>query len=226
MTCQPFVVAHRSGNSLEGLAAAERDGATVVEADIHAFWGRLEVRHLKTIGPIPILWDRWFLANPFQRRLLLPELMRAATPTTRLMLDLKGAFSGIGAAVRRVLVEQSDGREIIVCSRNWRALGRLGHVDGVRIAYSVGSPRQLTRLLRRPEHDRLDMVVVKRDLLSPAVATRLRALAGTVMSWPVDTVEQMDALIGMGVEGLITHRPEVLQRALAKRTSPAGRPGP
>ena len=74
----PYVVAHRAANSLEGLQLAGGTGARLHECDIHLFWGRLEVRHLKTIGPIPILWDRWFLANPFTPRLLLADLLRVS----------------------------------------------------------------------------------------------------------------------------------------------------
>jgi glycerophosphoryl diester phosphodiesterase len=42
-----LVVAHRAGNDLARLRAALDAGADLVEADIHAFRGRLEVRHHK-----------------------------------------------------------------------------------------------------------------------------------------------------------------------------------
>jgi hypothetical protein len=61
-----------------------------VEADLHLYAGRLEIRHLKTLGPLPILWDRWSLAPPWAPRLLLDRLLGAMAPGTHLMLDLKG----------------------------------------------------------------------------------------------------------------------------------------
>ena len=76
----PFFVAHRAGNDLAQLRAAEEIGLDLVEADIRLFRGRLEVRHLKTLGPIPVLWDRWRLANPFAPRLQLDELLAAIGP--------------------------------------------------------------------------------------------------------------------------------------------------
>ena len=79
-------MAHRAGNDLARLREAERLGA-VVEADVRLWRGRLEVRHLKTIGPVPILWDRWELASPFAPRLELHALLAAARPGTQLMLD-------------------------------------------------------------------------------------------------------------------------------------------
>ena len=54
-----LAIAHRAGNSLAGLREANRLGADVIECDVHAYRGRLEVRHLKTAGPLPFLWDRW-----------------------------------------------------------------------------------------------------------------------------------------------------------------------
>ena len=52
--------------------------------------GRLEVRHLKTAGPLPFLWDRWELASASAPRLGLAELLEADRHGTTFMLDLKG----------------------------------------------------------------------------------------------------------------------------------------
>jgi hypothetical protein len=46
----PFIVAHRAGNDLARLRAAEQRGLDLVGADVRLF-PRLEVRHLKTIRP-------------------------------------------------------------------------------------------------------------------------------------------------------------------------------
>src|SRR3954470_21371543 len=86
----PFLVAHRAGNDLALLRRAERVRARLIEADVHLRRGRLEVRHLKTLGPLPVLWDRWYLASPRTPRLELQELLASAAPDTALMLDLKG----------------------------------------------------------------------------------------------------------------------------------------
>ena len=59
MTGRLLAVAHRAGNSLSGLQRARELGVDVVEADVHLRRGRLEIRHLKTLGPLPWLWDRW-----------------------------------------------------------------------------------------------------------------------------------------------------------------------
>lgn len=205
-----FLVSHRAANRLADLERAASEDVAMVEGDVHLFWGRLEVRHLKTIGPIPILWDRWFLANPFMPRLLLGRLLSDAGGDIHLMLDLKGVRGAVGGAVRRALLAWTPGRSITVCSRNWRALARLGAVPGVRIVYSVGSRRQLRALLRQFGPGDLEGVSVHADLLTPAVVSQLRDRAATVMSWPIDTRERADVLAGWGVQGFITQRPDVL----------------
>src|SRR5687768_4778981 len=86
----PFVVAHRAGNDLPRLREAAALGVPLAEADVHLHRGRIEVRHLKTAGPIPVLWDRWQLASYRTPRLHLETLLSAAAEGPELMLDLKG----------------------------------------------------------------------------------------------------------------------------------------
>ena len=78
----PFLVAHRAGNRLVDLWAAEHLRSALVEADVRLYRGRLEVRHLKTAGPLPVLWDRWQLVAPWRPRLQLYELLAATSDET------------------------------------------------------------------------------------------------------------------------------------------------
>src|SRR4029079_6083948 len=72
-----LAIAHRAGNSLAGLHAANRLGVDVIECDVHHHRGRLEVRHLKTAGPLPFLWDRWELVSAAATRLGPAEMLAA-----------------------------------------------------------------------------------------------------------------------------------------------------
>src|SRR4051812_45642760 len=105
MALSPFIVAHRAGNDLDLLRRAESVRPRLIEADVHLFRGRLEVRHLKTLGPLPVLWDRWYLAPPGTPRLELHQVLAAAGPETALMLDLKG-----GARLARRVAGALEGR--------------------------------------------------------------------------------------------------------------------
>ena len=205
-----YVVAHRAANALADFSRAAATGVAMVEGDVHLFWRRLEVRHLKTLGPIPILWDRWFLANPFTPRLTLTRLLRHAATHVHVMLDLKGVRAAVGDAVRRVLLAEAPGRAVTVCSRNWRALERLRGVPGVRVVHSVGSRRQLAALLARFGPGSLEGVSIHADVLTPAIVRGLRTRANTVMSWPVSSPTQAARLAAWGVEGFIAERPEAL----------------
>lgn len=211
----PFVVAHRFGNSLTALRSIAHLGVRTVEADVHLFRGRLEVRHLKTVGPVPILWDRWHIASPFARRLVLDELLAAVAPGTHLLLDLKGRNRRLAERLAETL-EPHVGRGVAVtlCSRTWGLLGRFADVDGIRIAYSVGSARQLRRLQAR-EGLKLDGVSIHERLLDAPTVRDLRRIADVVFSWPVNSVARAQELIAYGVDGLISDRPELVHPVAA-----------
>jgi glycerophosphoryl diester phosphodiesterase len=200
----PFVVAHRAGNDLSRLRVAEALRVPLVEADVHLFAGRLEVRHLKTLGPVPILWDRWELAPPWRPRLLVEELLGARAPGTELMLDLKGHDRRLSARLADAIRASEAPERVSVCSRNWRLLEAFGDLDSVRVVHSVGSARQLARLRAlRPGHA-LAGISIDRRLLNPAVVSELRHRARLLMAWPVETPEQARTLAGWGVHGLIS----------------------
>lgn len=206
----PFLVAHRAANHIPRLHRAEALGIPLVEADVRLFHGRLEVRHLKTVGPLPILWDRWELANPFAPRLLLSELLGAVAPSTGLMLDLKGWDRRLPGRVLAALRTQSPGLPLAVCSRSWALLEPFRARPGTRLVHSVGNARQLRALRRRVGARRLDAVSIHERLLDRETANELSRLADVVMTWPVTTMRQARRLLGWGVTGLITDVPEAL----------------
>ena len=207
----PFVVAHRAGNDLRALKAAEAAGVRLVEADVRLFHGRLEVRHLKTVGPIPLLWDRWALASPFAPRLQLRDLLAAAAPGTELMLDLKGRDLRLSHLVRAELLQAPRAR-LTVCARSWRLLEPLAAVPGVRIVHSVGNRRQLRALLAR--FGEVAGISIHKGLLDETTTRLLRARAGMIMTWPVRDAEEGRRLLRLGVDGLIVERFEGIAAAL------------
>jgi glycerophosphoryl diester phosphodiesterase len=202
----PFLIAHRAGNDLGRLRAARELGVPLIEADLHLFAGRIEVRHLKTLGPVPILWDRWALASPWAPRLLLADLLRAAGPAP-LMLDLKGHDLRLSEGVIAALAEHRPaGVRTIVCSQSWKLLEPFESLPRVHVVHSIGSDRQLARLRGRFAARRLDGISIHRKLLDAATVRELRERAALVMSWPVVTADEAELLAGWGVQGLITSR--------------------
>jgi hypothetical protein len=219
----PFVVAHRAGNDLERLRTAAALGLPLAEADIHPHKGRLEVRHLKTAGPLPVLWDRWKLASARGPRLELGELLAAGAEGPELMLDLKGHDPQLPARLLRALAQTEPRRRVTVCSQDWALLEPLRGVPDMRIVHSVGHRRALGALLERFAGERLDGVSIHRRLLDPIVAAELRTRAELLLSWPVETVPEGRRLAGLGVHGLISQAFEPLSTAFAAEPARLGR---
>lgn len=213
-----FLIAHRAGNHLDRLRDAEQLGVRLIEADVRLHRGRLEVRHLKSLGPV--LWDTWRLGNPFAKQLQLHELLDALGPDTELMLDLKGRSLKLSQLTLAALQCHHDGRAVTVCARKWRLLEPFTGMAGIRTVYSVGTARQLRRLQLQPHAQRLGGVSIHQRLLDAPTVASLRERAEIVMTWPVNTAEQAHRLLDIGVHGLITDHPHVLDRLVRMRAVP------
>jgi glycerophosphoryl diester phosphodiesterase len=213
-----FLVAHRAGNHVDGLHRAEALGVALIEADVRLFRGRAEVRHLKTIGPLPVFWDRWKLANPFSPRLVLGELLQSLAPSTELMLDLKGRNQRLAHLVLEALREAPTVARLTVCARSWTLLEPFRRTPHVRTVFSIGSKRQLRALARRLKGRSVDGISIHERLLDRQTVDQLQRYADVVMTWPVRTVDQARRLVDLGVQGLITDAPEELLGVLPPQT--------
>jgi glycerophosphoryl diester phosphodiesterase len=206
----PFLVAHRAGNQLDLLRAAESEHrGAIVEADVNLFRGRLEIRHLKTFGPLPVFWDRWQLVPPWRAHLRLSELLAAASPETELMLDLKGKDRRLAERVVEELEPYLGQRCLTICTRTWPLLEAFEGLP-VRRIHSVGTARQLRALIRGASSARIEGVSIHERLLDLAAVTELRRVAGVVMTWPVNDLTRGAELAGLGVDGLISDRPAAI----------------
>lgn len=212
MTPGALVIAHRAANSAEGIRAAVVAGADLVEADVHLFRGRLEVRHAKTLGPLPRLWEKWYLLEREAPRPPLTWILAAAGSAPGLVLDLKGPDPRLPRALRAAFDEQAAPPGTWICGRVWRTVDRLRGTGGLRTLNSVGSRTALRSLLRRYGPGSLEGVSIRRDLLTPGVVEALRTRADTLWTWPVDDPETAARLVGWGVTGLISDAPGRLRR--------------
>lgn len=160
----PFLVAHRAANRLEALRAPVAP-STLLEADLRLRRGRIEVRHLKQLGPLPVLWDKWFLARGWGNRLTLSELLREAPNNLELMLDLKGRNPRLASLVRETVEPELDRLSLTICARSWKLLDAFAGLP-VRRFGSVGNRRGLHRL-ERTSTERIDGVSIHERLLTP-----------------------------------------------------------
>lgn len=214
---RPLAIAHRAGNSLAGLHEANLLGVDVVECDVHAYRGRLEVRHLKTAGPLPFLWDRWELASARAPRLGLAELLAAAERGATFMLDLKGRREATGSAVADLVHVAAPGRPVLVCGRHWPSVERVaGHLPYASAVLSARNRAELVALVRRvrgaerPPYG----VSVHRSLLDERVVSRLRERVEVVMTWPVNNRQALGQVLELGANGVISDEPDILREVL------------
>ncbi len=205
-----LVIAHRAANSAETLA---RVGGRpdVVEADVHLFRGRLEVRHAKTLWPLAVLWEKWYLLDRDTPRPLLGAILPLVNPGVALMVDLKGPDPRMPKAILEATRDFVAERGLIVSGRVWRTIDRLRGTPGIRTLHSVGSPRELRALLRRRGPDAFEGVSIHRRLLTPSTVSVLRERADWVWSWPIDDPQTAALLGSWGVTGFISDAPERLR---------------
>jgi len=207
----PLAIAHRAANSLTALREAVEAGVDVVEADIHAHRGRLEVRHLKTMGPLPYLWDQWELVPASAPRLELAQLLEASRPGTLFMLDLKGRAASIGAEVARAVHALAPGHDVIVCARHWPSVEAAAEaLDYVRPVLSARNGRELARLRAHLPARRPYGVSVHRSLLSAPLVEELHRSVEVVMTWPINTPGVLEQVLDLGVTGVISDELSVL----------------
>jgi glycerophosphoryl diester phosphodiesterase len=62
--------------------------------------------------------------------------------------------------------------------------------------------------------------------LTPALLQEAKDLGLTVLAWTVNDTAQMARLIDMGVDGIITDRPDLLREEMARRGLPLPRATP
>lgn len=212
-----LAIAHRAGNSLSGLHEANQLGVDVIECDVHRYRGRLEVRHLKTAGPLPFLWDRWELASGFAPRLGLSEILEAAEHGTLFMLDLKGRRTAAARSVAELLHEEGHHAPVLVCGRHWPSVEVLARLPFVRPVLSARTRGELGRLLARlAQGGSAHGVSVHRRLLDRDTVERLSRHVEVVMTWPVNDAPTLDRMLELGVNGIISDEPAVLAQVLAR----------
>jgi glycerophosphoryl diester phosphodiesterase len=212
-----LTIAHRAGNGAVTLGAALATGVDFVEADVHSYKRALEIRHRKWLGP-RLLWDRGELVRRRAVEVpLLADVLAAAGAehAGRLMLDLKGLHPALAPAVAAELRAAVPGAPVVVCTRHWWMLRAFASDPHVRLVFSAGSRRGLAQLRARLASPgrravappgaaaRAFGVSVRRDLLTPSAVDALRAAAGHVLTWPVDTAADLADARRLGVGGVI-----------------------
>jgi hypothetical protein len=207
---RPLAIAHRAGNDLDLAREAIAYGADMLETDVWPRNGRLEIRHLKTFGPLPIYWEKWYIDSIGGRQMQLRELVSALPPDARLFLDLKGLHPWLGERVVSTIADIQRDRAIILCGRNWRQLDRVEHLPNVHVFHSIGDERQLAHYWPRLQVGSHPAVSIHYRLLTPDIIARLKERHATIIAWTVNEPDVAHALFDQGVDGFTSDNPELL----------------
>lgn len=147
-------------------------------------------------------------------------------PATRFNIDVKEAN-----AIRPfldVLARTDAWRRVIVGSFSHERLTAVRRLGGPLVATSM-SPREVLRLWlaarnrgRRWQPPQAACVQVppvfgKRVVVDPRLLDLAHAVGWHVHVWTIDTAGQMDRLIDLGVDGIMTDRPTLLRAVLEQR---------
>lgn len=212
-------IAHRAGNEPALLNAALAAGADIAEADVWPYRGQLEVRHLKTMGPVPVLWDRWKLASAWAPRRIVAELLDHLPRGIGVMFDLKGHDRAGARALGDIVGYLAYEHRLYVCARDWAMLEPF-EGSGAVVVYSAGTAKELNQLLPIVDSGRCTAVSVHQKLLTPELALRLRLGAHTVITWAVNEPTRMRELVRWGVNGITTDNLAVIDAIRADAAIP------
>ena len=184
-----LAVAHRAGNDLTALHAAVALGADVLEADVHRYRGRLEMR-----------------AAHGGRSTLMLDLKGPGSVGRHVAEAIHDQAIHVGGPDAPVLV----------CSRWWPGVDAFGGRRWARPVLSARNQVELLRLRRRIRGARAPYgVSVHRSLLTRDVVAALHEKVELVMTWPVNDVETLDEVLALGVTGVISDESEILRAVLA-----------
>lgn len=228
-------------NTLAAFRAAARLGVTHLETDVHATLdGDLVAFHDESLdrvtdrtGPIARTTTSEVVAARVGDEPV-PLLVDLLTdlPEARLTIDIKAP--GATRPLARLLRLRGDGGRVCVGSFSERRLWTLRLLTGGRVATSAGRLgivllrlTPLWRLLRTPgvvyqvpvEH-RIGPVLLR--IVTREFVERAHALGKQVHVWTIDDPRDMHDLLDLGVDGIVTDRPDLALDVLRDRGS--GRP--
>ncbi len=222
---RPLVIAHRAGNELATARRAEALGADLVEVDVWSYRHRIELRHVKTMGPLPLLWDRWTLQPGWRHRFVFSELLVGTKVDTRLLLDLKGKDASLAEHVIATIRGGQPARQIILCGRNWAQLDPVAADEDLTIFYSINSDDELRAVWAKLARTAHPAVSIHARYLTPQLTQRFHDARTTVISWPINNIALARHLFDLGVDGFTTDNISLLERIARDRaralTSPA-----
>ena len=149
-------------------------------------------------------------------------------PNTPINLDIKEDQSGFEEAVLRIIQDNGAENRTFVASQKYRVARRFRKLSNGAIStsssqFEVGVFLLLSRLrlerLLRPGFAALQVPTSYRgiELVTPRFISAAHDLGVRVDVWTIDDSEEIHRLLDLGVDVIMTNRPEVLTEVLEQR---------
>ncbi len=216
---QVVAIAHRAGNNLSNLERAKAIGVDLVELDVWLHRGRLEVRHARSVGLLPLLRENWRPLPGWGRRLVLDAVIEAAGSDMQLMVDLKSESLCLSEAVASAFDRALPGKAYAVTTREWWLLEPFEgckHVCLIPSAAWADELSALKPLLGERYHTlSLHISLVERPLIQ-----ELASRGVSVYVWPVNSFAELDRVFTAGVKGINSDSLSLLGRVVADYNHP------
>ena len=236
----PIAFAHRGGaltgdnlgleNTMAAFEAAVRLGFRYLETDVHATLDGVVLafhdvsldRVTDQIGRIARLQYADVGRALIGGREAVPLLHEVLTSWPDLRLNIDAKASGAIRPLARLVHEQRAWDRVCVASFSARRLRALRSELGPRVASSysglgvaalrLGPGRAATRLLAR--HGQAAQVPVRSggvEIVTANFVRRLHALGKQVHVWTIDDPAEIDRLLDLGVDGIMSDRIDILR---------------
>ncbi len=147
-------------------------------------------------------------------------------PDYKVNIDIKEAQPGIEAAVLRIIEEAGAGDRVLVVSEMPDVLERFRELSGGRV--STGASRREIEVFYRLSRLRLESLLCpayaalqvpvrhgRYELVTPRFLEAAHSRGVRVDVWTIDDPDEMRRLLGLGVDVIMTNRPEALEGVLA-----------
>ena len=244
----PLALAHRGGagtgsnvgieNTRESFADAVARGFAYLETDVRCSAdGTVWTLHDETLervagdgAAVAELTDTQIAARRLDGRAAPARLVDVLRdfPDTRLNIDIK-AEDAVEATCDLVRAEGAIGR-VCLASFSYRRVRRVRRLlpgvatgaSSLEVALVKLLPAVVLRVLRLPRADCLQVPVSNGGLtvVTDRFIRRAHGLGLQVHVWTVDETDEMNRLLDLGVDGLITDRTDLLADVLAARGTP------
>lgn len=197
-------VAHNAGNNPGTTATALRDGADVIEIDVHSARGQL-------VAGRPQPWS-WLAERLFQGPTL-TEAWNQAAEAKVVKLDLMQTDRKFLDELVTFLAARSRSRRVMISSRDPGALRYLHRrLPDVTLLFSVAFPDAVHRL--QSDHALQEAVggaSVFQGLVDANLVTWMHQHKLVILAWTVNDGERFNQLVRLGVDGITTANLAILR---------------